>query len=129
VSGDRELIDLSLLALSGQLDARRVSSRQATEAALARIAEVDGRVSAFLTVTAEAALAAADDADARAARGERRGPLDGVPLAVKDIFLTRGVPTTAGSRILEGYRPPYDAAVVERLRAAGAVLLGKLKRL
>ncbi|HET9598258.1 MAG TPA: Asp-tRNA(Asn)/Glu-tRNA(Gln) amidotransferase subunit GatA [Anaeromyxobacteraceae bacterium] len=110
------LLQLSLLELSERLRAREVSSREATLAALGRIEATDGKVGAFLAVTA----------DARAARGERLGPLDGVPLAVKDIFLTKGVPTTAGSRILEGYRPPYDAAVIERLRGAGAVLLGKL---
>jgi aspartyl-tRNA(Asn)/glutamyl-tRNA(Gln) amidotransferase subunit A len=120
------LLQLPLLDLSGRLARREISSREATLAALGRIEATDGKVGAFLAVTADLALAAADAADARAARGERRGPLDGVPLAVKDIFLTKGVPTTAGSRILEGYRPPYDATVVERLRDAGAVLLGKL---
>jgi aspartyl-tRNA(Asn)/glutamyl-tRNA(Gln) amidotransferase subunit A len=120
------LLQLSLLDLSGRLARREVSSREATLAALGRIEATDRRLGAFLAVTADLALADADAADARAARGERRGPLDGVPLAVKDIFLTKGVPTTAGSRILEGYRPPYDACVVERLREAGAVLLGKL---
>jgi len=120
------LLQLSMLELSERLGRREVSSREATLAALGRIESTDGRIGAFLAVTADLALAAADAADARAARGERRGPLDGVPLALKDIFLTKGVPTTAGSRILEGYRPPYDAGVVERLRGAGAVLLGKL---
>ena len=120
------LVHLSLLELADELAARRVSSSEATEAALSRIEATDPQLGAFLAVTGDGARADAAAADARAARGERRGPLDGVPLAVKDIFLTKGVPTTAGSRILEGYRPPYDAAVVERLRAAGAVLLGKL---
>jgi aspartyl-tRNA(Asn)/glutamyl-tRNA(Gln) amidotransferase subunit A len=120
------LLALDLRELSQALAAGQVSSRQATEAALQRIGESDGRIGAFLTVTADAARAQAAEADARAARGQRRGPLDGVPLAVKDLFLTEGVETTAGSRILEGYRPPYDATVVARLKAAGAVLLGKL---
>ena len=126
MSGAAEVLTLSLAELSGALAARRVTSREATEAALARIAATDGRVGAFLAVTAEQALAHAAAADERAAGGARRGPLDGVPLAVKDLFLTRGIPTTAGSRILEGYLPPYDGTVVERLLAAGAVLLGKL---
>ena len=121
-----ELLALDLRALSGALAAGRVSSREATEAALSRIEATDGRVGAFLRVTAERARADAAAADERAARGARRGPLDGIPLAVKDLFLTEGVETTAGSRILEGYRPPYDATAVARLRAAGAVLLGKL---
>jgi len=120
------LLALELRELSQALAAGKVSSREATEAALQRIGESDGRIGAFLTVTADAARAQAAQADDRAARGQRRGPLDGVPLAVKDLFLTEGVETTAGSRILEGYRPPYDATAVARLKAAGAVLLGKL---
>ena len=120
------LLHLSLLELSEALAARHVSSHEATEAALSRIAETDGRLGAFLKVTAERARAQAAAADERAARGRRLGPLDGVPLALKDLFLTRGIETTAGSRILEGFIPPYDATVVERLDAAGAVLLGKL---
>ncbi|HEX9289415.1 MAG TPA: amidase family protein, partial [Anaeromyxobacteraceae bacterium] len=119
----RDLLDLSLVDLAGALDAKRVSSREVTDAALGRITATDTRVGAFLTVTAERARAQAEAADARAARGARLGALDGVPIALKDIFLTKGVATTAGSRILEGFVPPYDAAVVERLEAAGAVLL------
>jgi aspartyl-tRNA(Asn)/glutamyl-tRNA(Gln) amidotransferase subunit A len=127
VSGSaRGLLHLSLLELSEALAAGHVSSHEATEAALARIADTDGKLGAFLKVTPERARAQAAAADERAARGRRLGPLDGVPLAVKDLFLTRGIETTAASRILEGFVPPYDAAVVERLEAAGAVLLGKL---
>ena len=121
-----DLLGASLLELSRVLAAGEASSREVTEAALARIERLDPKLGAFLEVTAEEARREADAADARARRGERRGPLDGVPLALKDIFLTRGVETTAGSRILEGFVPPYDATVVERLKAAGAVLLGKL---
>ena len=120
------LLDLSLLDLSERLASRAVSSREAVDAALARVEAVDGRVRAFLHVDAANACAAADAADARAAAGQRRGPLDGVPIALKDIFATRGVPTTAGSKILEGYVPPYSATLVERLLDAGAVVLGKL---
>jgi aspartyl-tRNA(Asn)/glutamyl-tRNA(Gln) amidotransferase subunit A len=120
------LLDLSLTDLSRALAAREVSSLEATDAALGRIAATDGKVGAFLAVTADLARERARAADARAAGGRRLGPLDGVPLAVKDIFCTKGVPTTAGSRILEGFVPPYSATVVERLEAAGAVLVGKL---
>jgi aspartyl-tRNA(Asn)/glutamyl-tRNA(Gln) amidotransferase subunit A len=118
--------DLTLRAAGERIASREVSAVELCEAALARVAAADGRLGAFLAVTAERARAAARAADARTARGERRSAIDGVPVAVKDIFLTRGEPTTAGSRILEGYRPPYDAAAVEKLEAAGAVIVGKL---
>ncbi|GAC1319134.1 MAG: Asp-tRNA(Asn)/Glu-tRNA(Gln) amidotransferase subunit GatA [Acidimicrobiales bacterium] len=101
------------------------SARDAVDAALARIDDHDGEVHAFLALTADEARAAADAIDTRVAAGEDPGPLAGVPVALKDNLCTRGVATTAGSRILEGWRPPYDATVVERLRAAGAVVVGK----
>jgi aspartyl-tRNA(Asn)/glutamyl-tRNA(Gln) amidotransferase subunit A len=126
VSGAASLTSLSLQAASAALQAGQVSSRQLTEACLARIASTDGRVGAFLTVTGEQALTQAAESDQRRATGGARGPLDGMPLALKDLFLTRGVATTAGSRILEGFIPPYDGTAVARLKAAGAVLLGKL---
>ncbi len=122
----RELVDLPLTELGRRLEARAVSSREATDAALARIEATDGALGAFLRVTAAEARRAAAASDERRARGSPLSPIDGVPVAVKDILLTEGVETTAGSRILEGFVPPYDAAVVERLRRAGAVLLGKL---
>ncbi len=121
-----ELSALSLREAGAGIAAKAISSRELVEAALARVAASDGKVGAFLTVTAERARAAAAQADQRAARGERRSELDGVPVAVKDLFATRGIPTTAGSRILEGWLPPYDSAAVERLDEAGAVLVGKL---
>jgi aspartyl-tRNA(Asn)/glutamyl-tRNA(Gln) amidotransferase subunit A len=120
------LTGLSLQQAAAALASGAASSRQLTEACLARVAATDGRVGAFLTVTAERALAAAAASDQRRAAGAARGPLDGIPVAVKDLFLTRGVATTAGSRILEGFIPPYDGTAVARLDAAGAVPLGKL---
>ena len=101
------------------------TARHVVDEALAKITEHDGDVHAFLEVTADAACAAADEIDRRVAAGEDPGPLAGVPVALKDNLCTRGVATTAGSRILEGWKPPYDATVVEKLRAAGAIVVGK----
>jgi aspartyl-tRNA(Asn)/glutamyl-tRNA(Gln) amidotransferase subunit A len=101
------------------------SARSVTEAALAAVAAGDGELHAFLHVDAARALAVADRVDAAVARGDDPGPLAGVPVALKDNLCTRGVPTTAASRILEGWEPPYTATVVERLAAAGAVAIGK----
>src|SRR5881296_3533443 len=95
------------------------------EAYLARIDALDGRVGAYLTVVREHALAAAQESERRWRAGAPLGPLDGAPLALKDVLCTRGVRTTCGSKMLEAFVPPYDATVVERLRAAGAVVLGK----
>jgi aspartyl-tRNA(Asn)/glutamyl-tRNA(Gln) amidotransferase subunit A len=95
------------------------------EAHLAGVERLDGRLGVYLAVLGEEARAAAREADTRHGLGQPRGPLDGVPVALKDNLCMRGARTTAGSRILEGFVPPYDATVVERLRAAGAVLLGK----
>ena len=95
------------------------------ESYLARIAARDERVGAYLTVVREQALAAASESDRRWRAGAALGPLDGAPLALKDVLCTRGVRTTCGSKILEKFVPPYDATVVERLRAAGVVVLGK----
>jgi len=102
-----------------------VSSEEVTRAHLDRIAAVDERVHAFLHVDADGAIAAAKRVDAKRGAGEKLGPLAGVPLALKDVLAMKGQPTTAGSKILEGWIPPYDAAVVERLRAADIVILGK----
>ncbi|MEU4471240.1 Asp-tRNA(Asn)/Glu-tRNA(Gln) amidotransferase subunit GatA [Micromonospora sp. NPDC023888] len=101
------------------------SAVEVTQAHLDRIAAVDDRVHAFLHVDTDGALAAARAVDERRAAGEDLGPLAGVPVAVKDVLATRGVPTTVGSKILEGWRPPYDATIVQRLREAGTVMLGK----
>ena len=102
-----------------------VSAVEVAEAHLDRIAKVDDRINAFLHVDTEGALAAARAVDAKRAAGERLGPLAGVPLALKDLFTTRGIPTTCGSKILEGWLPPYDATVTRKLREADVVILGK----
>ncbi len=111
--------------LAALLQAGEVSSVDVTQAHLDRIRDVDGAVHAFLHVSDAEALATARAVDARRATGERLHGLAGVPIAVKDIVVTKGQPTTAGSRILEGWVPPYDATLVERLRAAGLPILGK----
>ncbi|HTJ75965.1 MAG TPA: Asp-tRNA(Asn)/Glu-tRNA(Gln) amidotransferase subunit GatA [Acidimicrobiales bacterium] len=101
------------------------SAREVVEEHLAAIAFREGELHAFNLVLADEARARADEVDRRVAAGEDPGPLAGVPVAVKDNLCTRGVPTTCSSRILDGWRPPYDATVVTRLREAGAVLVGK----
>ncbi|AEI12904.1 Asp-tRNA(Asn)/Glu-tRNA(Gln) amidotransferase subunit GatA [Cellulomonas gilvus] len=120
-----DLTRITAAALAEKLQAGEVSSVEATRAHLDRIAAVDGAVHAFLHVSDEAALATAADVDVRRAAGEELHPLAGVPIAVKDVVVTQGVPTTAGSRILEGWVPPYDATLVERIKAAGLPILGK----
>jgi aspartyl-tRNA(Asn)/glutamyl-tRNA(Gln) amidotransferase subunit A len=101
------------------------SAREVTEEALAAVAARDGETHAFLEVLADVARSQATAVDAAVAGGRDPGPLAGVPVALKDNLCTRGIPTTCGSRILDGWRPPYDATVVELLHAAGAVALGK----
>ena len=119
-----ELHTLTITAARAALAAGELTSTELTEALLARIAAVDPQVRAFLTVTGEQALAQARAADARRGQPEV-GLLNGIPLAIKDVLCTQHVPTTCGSRILEGFIPPYDATVIERLFGAGAVMLGK----
>ena len=101
------------------------TSVELTQAHLDRIADVDGQVKAFLHVDSEGALAQAKDVDARRAKGEKLSPIAGVPLALKDVLAQKGVPTTAGSKILQGWRPPYDSTVVSKLKDAGVVIMGK----
>ncbi len=118
--------DLDLRGVSEAIGRGEVTSVQATEAYLDRIARHDAVLRAYITVTADDALARAKAADAEQAAGHRRGPLHGVPVALKDLIAVAGVPMTAGSRVLAGHVPTRDAFVTERLREAGAVVLGKL---
>ncbi|WP_431980575.1 Asp-tRNA(Asn)/Glu-tRNA(Gln) amidotransferase subunit GatA [Streptomyces qinglanensis] len=120
-----ELITLTAAELAARIASGEVTAVEATEAHLARIGAVDEKVNAFLHVDREGALAQAREVDAKRERGEKLGPLAGVPLALKDLFTTEGVPTTAGSKILEGWIPPYDATVTKRLKDADVVILGK----
>ncbi|TQF11738.1 Asp-tRNA(Asn)/Glu-tRNA(Gln) amidotransferase subunit GatA [Myxococcus llanfairpwllgwyngyllgogerychwyrndrobwllllantysiliogogogochensis] len=121
-----QLTDLTMLELAEKLAAGQVSSVEATRACLERIHRVDPKIRAFLRVDEAGALAAAEASDARRKAGTPAGPLDGVPVGLKDLFLTEGLETTAGSRVLEGFVPPLDATVVRLLREAGLPLLGKL---
>ena len=126
MSGARDVHYHGLAELVRLVRRRELSAREVVSAHLARIAALDARLGTFLHIDEGGALRRADQIDAELAAGRDPGPLAGVPIALKDILVTRDVPTTAGSRILAGWIPPYDATVVERLRAAGAVLLGKL---
>ncbi|MEV0722773.1 Asp-tRNA(Asn)/Glu-tRNA(Gln) amidotransferase subunit GatA [Micromonospora purpureochromogenes] len=120
-----DLTKLTATEIAGLVASGETSAVEVTQAHLGRIAAVDDRVHAFLHVDTEGALAAARAVDERRAAGEELGPLAGVPVAVKDVLTTKGVPTTVGSKILEGWRPPYDSTIVQRLRDAGTVMLGK----
>jgi amidase len=122
-----ELAYLDLVEAGRRIQARQVSSVDVTQAALDRIARLDPRLKCYARLTPDLALAQAREADSEIARGSIRGPLHGVPIAVKDLCHTKGIPTAAGMPIHKDYRPDRDATVVTRLRAAGAVLLGKLQ--
>ena len=119
-----ELYDLSVSEAHDRLQRHEISAVALTQAVLDRIAAVDGHVNAYVTVTTEQALAAARRADERIARGEG-GALTGIPACIKDVICTAGVRTTCSSRMLERFVPPYNAHVIERLQATGAVMVGK----
>lgn len=121
-----ELAYATIEELAPQIAAREVSPVELTEAQLRRIAALDGRLKSYATVMAESALAEARRAETEIAAGEYRGPLHGVPIAVKDLCFTADAPTMGGTKVLEDFRSGFDSTVVARLRAAGAVLLGKL---
>jgi aspartyl-tRNA(Asn)/glutamyl-tRNA(Gln) amidotransferase subunit A len=120
-----DLTRLSAAALASLVASGEASAVEVARAHLDRIAAVDDKLHAFLHVDTDGAIAAAERVDAARAAGEPLSPLAGVPLALKDVFCTEGVPTTCGSKILEGWRPPYDATVTRRLKEAGVVILGK----
>lgn len=116
---------LTVHELEGLLRAGETTSLSITEAMFRRIDDVEERIHSYITLMKETALEAASASDQRRREGAARGPLDGIPVAVKDLICTMGAPTTCGSRFLERFVPPYDAATVEKLRDAGAVILGK----
>ena len=119
-----EIITRTAHEQTGLLAAGEVSSVELTRAHLEQIEAVNPALNAFLHVDPEGALAAAAEIDDRRGKGEELGPLAGIPIAVKDNFCTAGLPTTCGSRILEGWIPPYDATVIARLKQAGLSILG-----
>jgi len=120
-----DILELSLTDLSRFIAARELSSLETVNAALTRLELLDDKLNAFITVLQEQALAEAKKADEEIARGSYRGPLHGVPVSIKDMFATKGVLTTGGSKILKEWIPETDSALVERLRAAGAIIIGK----
>ncbi|MEU4115748.1 Asp-tRNA(Asn)/Glu-tRNA(Gln) amidotransferase subunit GatA [Kitasatospora sp. NPDC028055] len=120
-----ELIKYTAAETAGAIAKGEVSAVEVAQAHLDRIEAVDKKVNAFLHVDTEGALAAAKAVDDKRAKGEELGPLAGVPLALKDVFTTKGIPTTCGSKMLEGWIPPYDATLTTRLKDAGVVILGK----
>jgi aspartyl-tRNA(Asn)/glutamyl-tRNA(Gln) amidotransferase subunit A len=119
------IYEKSATEMAAALEKGEISAVELTKSHLDRIAAVDDLVKAFLYVDNEGALAQAKDVDLRRKAGEKLSPLAGVPLALKDVMVQKGVPTTCGSKMLEGWRPPYDATVVSRLKAAGVIILGK----
>ncbi|MEV7776150.1 Asp-tRNA(Asn)/Glu-tRNA(Gln) amidotransferase subunit GatA [Kitasatospora sp. NPDC086791] len=120
-----ELIRYTAAETASAIAKGEVSAVEVAQAHLDRIDAVDKKVNAFLHVDTEGALAAARAVDEKRAKGEELGPLAGVPLALKDVFTTKGIPTTCGSKMLEGWIPPYDATLTTRLKDAGVVILGK----
>lgn len=123
----RDIHYLEVTELADHLRRRDISSVAVTRSQLDRIERVDGDLASYARVTADQALASAEAADAEIAAGRYRGPLHGVPLALKDLFWTKGTPTEAGTLVHRGFTPHEDATVVARLRQAGAILLGKLQ--
>jgi aspartyl-tRNA(Asn)/glutamyl-tRNA(Gln) amidotransferase subunit A len=120
-----DITTLTAAEIAAAIAEGETSAVEVTQAHLDRIAAVDDRVHAFLHVDTDGALRAAKAVDARRAAGGQLGPLAGVPLAMKDVVVTEGLPTTAGSKILEGWVPPYDATISRRIKDAGVVMLGK----
>ena len=121
-----ELVKLSAAEMAAKIKAKEVSSRELVEAHHAVIESAEPSVKAFLKVSADQALEQADAFDAKSDEDKAQMPeLAGVPIAIKDMIVTKGIETTAASKILEGWVPPYDATVIEKLKAAGMPLLGK----
>ncbi len=120
-----KLNELSLKEAQEKLKKGEVSSQDLTESCLKQIKKLEPKIKAFITITEEQAKKQAKESDARRAKNQTKSEIDGIPIAVKDIFCTKGVKTTAGSKILEDFIPPYESTVTQKLKNAGAVILGK----
>lgn len=118
------ILDLTLAEARDALKAKKISAKELTQAYVAACEKLNPKLNAYITLTPERALVDAEAADARIAGGQA-GALEGIPLAIKDLFCTDGIQTTAGSRMLEGFKPPYESTVSQKLRDAGSVMLGK----
>ena len=125
MSKDNDICFASAVELAGRIRRREVSCREVMAAFLAQIERLNPQVNAIPTLLPEQALAGADAADRALAAGEALGPLHGLPIAIKDLVLTRGIRTTFGSPIYADHVPEVDELIVERLRAAGAIIIGK----
>lgn len=121
-----EITSQSIGELHKLLAAKKVSAVELTQTMLDRIKQIDSEVKAYLHVTEDLALSQAAQVDEKIAHGEEIGILEGIPMALKDNMNTEGIQTTCSSKILENYIPPYNASAVEKLKAAGAILLGKM---
>ena len=124
--GNLDLLSLTLVEAADRIRKKRLSPVELTQAILDRIAQLDSKIGAFLTVTSEQALAAARTAESEIGHGKYRGPLHGIPVGVKDTHYTQGIRTTAASRVLHDFVPDFDATAVRRLKEAGAILVGKM---
>ena len=127
MTDSRALINLSISEAASALRQGETTSVALTQATLARIKQTEPTVQAYATVPADLALAAAQRADREIAAGRDRGPLHGIPIGVKDNCYTEGILTEVGSKVLEGFVPDFDSTVVQKLYAAGAVLIGKTR--
>src|ERR1700676_1228007 len=121
-----ELSSLTIDAVRSAVQERKITATSLAEAFYTKIEKDDPKIGAYLILSKERALAKAAEIDALAAKGDKLPPLAGVPVGIKDVMTTSGVRTTAGSKILGNYIPPYDCTAVARMEAAGAVVLGKL---
>lgn len=121
----KDILNLTITEISDRLQRKEFSCRELVEDSLSRVDELDDQLKAFITVTGDQALEEADKVDSKIAKHIKLKPLEGIPYSCKDVFSTKDIQTTAGSKILENYLPPYDATVISKMKEAGAILIGK----